>query len=308
MWRFWLAFPIGAALLWAFINADVAVVLPAGWWFSTPSWLFFFTWLLLPLCLGLLWRWNLRWLCGLQLSFGECVTTQGLAWGGRYLPGKAGLYVAKIGAFNFKQGTKRCLAFSVLIEQIFFVAAATSLVLLISPWGIFARVLVEGESTGWRLASFISSAWLQNGAPLIAVVLILSIVIGVAGLAKRLDIQFPTGGVGHWAGLFCGHLLLHLLLGFSLYPLIGVLLPEVASILGPLGIIVALAAAHATGILVFLAPAGLGARELALATIFAVGSDFQSALAVAVYIRFITLLADFAFFFFCWLGLALLRR
>jgi len=103
----------------------------------------------------------------------------------------------------------------------------------------------------------------------------------------------PPGNT--WPGLLLGHVVLHVLVGISLYPLITGLLPDAAALLGLSGLVTVLALANIVGIVAVFAPAGLGVRELVLAYFLAVGGDYEAALVVAVYIRILTLLADLGF-------------
>lgn len=302
VWQAAFALSVGLAMLWALLAADFSSALLAGSWFSVAAVLFLFCWFLLPLGLGLLWRWNLRWSSGLNLTVQNSLVTQGLAWGGRYLPGKAGLYAAKIGALGFESGTKRTLAYSVLVEQVLFVIAGAVVALVLLPWPLLVPGMAKFDARWLDISWLAFSPWWLPSLFALALGLIALTFAGLHYFGKRLKLSTRAFSPGRWGILLGGHVVLHLVVGLGLYPLVKFLLPETAAMLGPWGVAAALALANTAGILAFFAPAGLGVRELVLAFVLALGTDLETALAVSIYVRLVSLLADLAFFGVSWFG------
>ncbi|MCC5866323.1 MAG: hypothetical protein JJU31_14465 [Wenzhouxiangella sp.] len=283
---------VGLAFVWALIHADFSIVPGSGIWFRYELWVFLLAWTLLPFGLGLLWRWNLLFSVGWRLPWTDWLATQSVAWAGRYLPGKAGLWIAKIGAFGFKEGTKRRVSHSVIVEQVLFLLSGLLFALLLLPWARLLSLTQFSDAVPAAVLTHAGSALGLGMRVLVALTLVCSTLLFLSYLGTKLGAGMRRTDAFRWLGLLTAHASIHLALGLSLYPLISLMLPDAALMLGPLGVAAVLALANSLGIMAVFAPAGLGVREAVLALCLSVDVAFAAALSVALFLRLVTMLAD----------------
>lgn len=295
-------------MVWGLLGADFSEPPSRDIWSQPALWVFVLGWALLPAGLAVLWRWNLAFNMNIRVSLAMCMSTQALAWAGRYLPGKAGLWLAKLGMLKSSGWNLKRLGHSVLVEQSLFLVTGLILGIFLLPWQVVLSLpavvgLVPDAFLEWS-----NSVW---WVPLVAVFCLLIFAIMIFAfhvLGKNLGGLIGWSNAPRWLLLALGHGALHVLVGLSLYPLVVVLLPGAAETLGISGVIAALALGNCVGILAIFAPAGLGVREAVLALCFSVDIGFASALSVAVFLRLLTLLADAGFAVFAWSLAALAQR
>lgn len=288
LWRAGYVLVVGAWLVWVVVATDFSLLAGASWSDGAAP-VFVFAWLLLPIGLGLLWRFSLG--CGSRVWLPWPVTArvQALAWGGRYLPGKAGMWIAKLSLVGRGGLDWRVLGHSLLIEQGVFVIAGGLLALFLLPWP--DRVLRFGADSGWA-----EPLAFAQGSPVLvlslAVIVVLAAIFALIWLGRRggLRLSAPV-----WLALLFGHGVLHVVLGLGLYPLLAAVLPDAAAALGPWGTVGVLAFANVVGILAVIAPAGLGVREAGLAAFLLAWATWSDALAFAALARLLSVLADLAF-------------
>lgn len=291
---------VGGWLVWVLIGLDYSTPAAGNLWLAPPTWIFALGWLALPIGLGLLWMWSLRVSAGVRLPIGSVMATQGLAWGGRYLPGKAGMLLAKLALAGRHGAGIRSLSQSVVVEQWFFLFAGAMVAAAMMPWIVVLTEVVPQEFRGDVISTFVDSP-----NRVLFQVVVIAILVGLAIVALWLAGRL----FGHrlawsqwklWVVIFLGHLALHMAVGLSLYPLVALLAPDSADMLGVTGIIAAFAFANIAGILAVFAPAGLGVRDGALALFLAIGIDPAAALSVAAFVRLITVIVDAVFAFAGW--------
>jgi|GEM_PF-1987635 len=285
---------------WILINADVHSDMPPSLWIQWQSWLFFLCWLLLPVGLGILW-----W-CGLRLSFdvvlpvSKALQVQGLAWGGRYLPGKAGILLAKISIAGEYGAKVRSLSHSVLVEQGLFVLSGVVVGVAFLPWSVVLEA-VYWDHSFWN--------WLQQNMDfdnllpaqiLLASGMTLAGFFGLLIVCRLFGVEYLRRDILLWILIYAGYCTIHILLGLALYPLIASMAADSAMLLGVGGVVAALALANSLGILAIFAPAGLGVREVVLAAILAVALSYSASLGIAAFLRVLTLVADVVFTLLAW--------
>lgn len=284
---------VSAWLAWALLqsawNRDDLITL----WLLPGTWLFLFGWLVIPVGLWLLWRFQLGLLAGRQLPLSTTLAIQAIAWGGRYMPGKAGLWLAKTAFTRGQNISWRILSASVVIEQALFLVAGILVSALVIV-NIEDDALVHLPQPLTKVLNALLAYPVVSLVVLGAVVLTAITAIAVVS-ARALGDTAGRLNWFHWPALLAGYAAIHLIVGLALYPLIASLIPEAASALGPTGISGALALANIGGIAAFFAPAGLGVREAILASILAIGVGYDQALAVAILIRIVTVVADSLF-------------
>ena len=291
---------VGAWMVWMLASNPANLEGLVRVWKTPRAWLFLLGWMTIPAGLWLLWRSQILLSTGYKLPWSTALSIQAVAWGGRYLPGKAGLWVAKTALARRSGLGWRELGVSVLTEQLLFLIAGALVILalVLSPQSSLLAQLPETFTNPLQTLSDQSPIILVAlGAIALTAMAGISIVVTrVAGDALR-AISWR-----HWPLLLAGHVVIHLVAGISLYPLVALLLPEAAETLGPLGVAGALALANIAGIAAVFAPAGLGVREAVLAIVLAVGVDYDQALGAAVLLRVITLFADALFTIGGWIA------
>ncbi|MDZ7790561.1 MAG: hypothetical protein U5L08_08740 [Xanthomonadales bacterium] len=259
------------------------------------TWVFVVGWILLPAGLGALWWWTLAFSTGARLPLAGLMVTQGMAWAGRYMPGKAGLVIAKLTVAREAGTSWRLLGRTVLAEQILFIIAGLCFAFVFLP---FDAQWLHRLGDSWLSGSMLSS--LSEGNQWFWRSLAIALLVGGGWLALAVStrmLSLPRLQTTRlkWALVLCGHFLLHLLVGLAVYPLLSAMLPIAAGELGVLGVAAVFALANCAGILAIIAPAGLGVREAVLALCLSHGAGFDAALAVAAWVRVLTLIADGAF-------------
>jgi len=262
-------------------------------WRSPEVWIAIIGWIILPLCLGLLWRMQVKLQTGINIPYISVIYIQSVAWAGRYLPSKAGLVIAKAGlALHLNIGWK-ALTLSVFYEQLIFILASALLAAMLFVFygnGIVAYAL--------DLISHLSSINLSTvriAFLFLMVLLLVSAFLTVYYLVRQKGLIFLGGIKKELLLVIIGHMIVQFIIGISLFPFFQQYLPETAQALGPLGISGAIALSNLAGIAAFFAPAGLGVREVVLAFLFSVNSDYETALNAAIMLRLITIISDLIF-------------
>lgn len=288
VWRAtWLA-AVGGWLLWLLARAELDF---GGLWRQPALWVFAAGWLLVPTGLGLLWWRLLRRVHGSTVACTEALRAQAIAWAGRYLPGKAGMWLAKFSLLHRGGLDARALGHSLLVEQVTFVAGGVILVLACLPWAELGAALAGRFATTpwhWLLANELSLRAALAAASLVGYLVLIRL------LTRLLRVHIVIRS-GFWLGLLAAHLGVQAVVGLSLFPLAAAVVPASAEALGVTGVIGALAFANVAGILAVFAPAGLGIREAGLALILAIAAPWPEAVAFAALTRGVTLLADTVF-------------
>lgn len=290
---------VGVWLVWALVSSPSNLKDLSSLWGLPGAWLFLFGWMAIPIGLWLLWRCQLQLMTGRQLSFSESLAIQSVAWAGRYMPGKAGLWLAKTALARIPGVGWRALSVSVLAEQLLFLIAGAFIALIVI-FSLDPAVLAKISEPLAHAMQTISTH------PVIVIIFLSLTVLAAFWGFPRLIAHGAGEGTARfswyqWPLLLIAHAGIHFIAGVSLYPLISSLLPEAAAALGPFGIAGALALANVAGIAAFFAPAGLGVREAVLAITLTVGVDYDQALPVAVLVRVVTLFSDAVFSVGAWI-------
>lgn len=271
-----------AAMVWALSGLEMDAVQMLGLLPVMQSIIFVCAWILMVFVLGLLWSIWLRRAEGVALEVSEWLPAQAMGWGGRYLPGKVGLFMGKLTMVRKQRLGMRALLLSVMVEQLgFVIAGACVALLLFSPSMLYAwGWLPSGVRGQW--------CWLMPAGLFLAVLLMGASVT----LASRMAGGGDVARKSLWAtALLVPHAAPHLLVGAAFYALAVALFPQVAAF--PAAHLVSvLALAHVAGILAVFAPAGFGVRELVLAEGLRGILSFEEALLLASVLRILTLLAD----------------
>lgn len=275
------------AIAWGLSSLDMRQQTDMLAVFRLPAALgFVVSWCLMVVLLGWLWQLWIRWRHGVTLSVGYWFHAQALAWTGRYLPGKVGLLLGKLGLASDRHLGWRQLGTTVLVEQIAFVAAGAVIAVVLLPASVV-------HLFGW-VPSWVYSHWTVLSMGLAAAtagafVIGLRVLDGVAGGAAKGDVPLP--GIGRRVALLGMYLIPHVLVGIAFHGMVLAAAPGAGSITVAHSVAV-LALAHVAGILAVFAPAGIGVREVVLAAGLGPAMDFQDALLLAAILRILTLIAD----------------
>ena len=291
---------IAAWLAWLLFNADFQSATGFSRLWSWQLALFGLAWFLLPLALLFFWRWSLTFSAEISVPLEECLKTQSLAWAGRYMPGKAGFWFAKISVKSEEGLTVRALSHAALAEQALFVSAGLLVATLFLPrdFGLLVNeTLVSFNIFQTHVAGVLGSQGFRVG---IALMLIASSLVFVAWFARLLLSADSPFDWKKWLVLMTGHCALHIGLGLSLFPLLSLIAPDSATLYGWTGVVAVLALANIAGILAFFAPAGLGVRELVFAFCFANQLGVETALQIAAFLRLVTFVSDLSFSAVAW--------
>lgn len=272
-WIGWILFQTpGAALIGAVLSAENA--------------LFVGGWLLLAcgVCLG--WWLVLCTFAGISPPPHTLIESQAWAWLGRYLPGKAGLVLAKFEICTRAGMSRRDALGLIALEQIAFVSGG----LIICGLGLWLTPLDS--------VPLLTERPNERRLLILALLIVGLTALPLAALAiKHLgagSLQKPHARA--WLPVLMLYSGLHLLIGVCAVPLLTHEAPEVAARLGPMGITGALAFAHVGGIAALIFPAGIGVREAAWG-LFADGApEVRQLIQVAVTLRLSATLADIVFF------------
>lgn len=231
------------------------------------------------LLLAGLWRSLLLRLGGGPLTPRAALAVQAAAWSARYLPGKAGLAVAKV---LLPGGDRVAAGWAVAYEQLLFLGAGAAVVAACASGALALR-----------------SAVLPGAAPFAVLAVLGVALLAVARAAPRLD-RWVAARVGgeprahpdalELAGRLLGFAAAHLVVGSGFVALLHAL--GHGATVGALLAIGALTAAHLGGIVAVFAPAGLGVRELLLAAVLAPTLGVAEATAVALVTRAWATLGD----------------
>jgi len=288
---------VAGVLAWAVADSIDSIQRWRSLFGSSAAYLFMAAWMLMAGVLGAWWAVLLRWRFAVCLAISDWLPVQALAWGGRYLPGKLGLFAGKLALVDRPGLGGRRLAYSVFWEQLAFVLSAlvAAALFLASPVAGSPEVLVAH----WD--------WLRLVAGMAGVVAFLSMDAMFRWILPATLEPAQGLGLGKRFGLLLLYLLPHLLVGMAAYPLLCALIPEAAP-LGIHGTIGLLALANLAGILAVFAPAGMGVREAVLGFGLLAFASLPVALAFSAVLRLLTLLADVVFFFLAGGGALLYRR
>lgn len=283
---FKLVYGLAVALVlgWAVVDASQSVEqleFLASW---QSQMMFVLCWVAMAGVLGMAWAQVLRAYMGIRLPLDRWLTIQGMAWAGRYLPGKVGLLAGKMSLVANDTLSLRQLGFSVLFEQVSFVVAGAAIILTTMQW------------LPWDL--FFSSETLIriSRSPLtgvLAVILVAALFFGFSLIAPRIGARARISAVKALAltGLYA---LAHVFAGVGLYGVLQSISLETPSP-SLLYAIALMATASVAGALALFAPAGLGVREVVLAAGLAPWMSVTEALTLAVVLRVLTLAADLLF-------------
>lgn len=232
-------------------------------------------WIAMVALLGRGWAVCLQAASGIELRPAQWLPLQLSAWSGRYLPGKIGLLAGKMQACEHGASLKQVTA-SVLAEQAAFVTAGLALSVLALP----------------QLAPMLPAAWHASLNALASHTALLALLILLAGglvaitVARRLLPQAPPG----WAARLLGwSLAAHTAAGAGFHGLLTFLLDDALTLTTSIGL---LAAAHTAGVLALFAPAGLGVREVIIASVLAPQLGWQQAVALTALQRGLLVLVD----------------
>ncbi len=218
----------------------------------------------LILCMAEIWRRMVRLMGGGSLSLGLGLHLHLIGWIGRYIPGKVAGMVGKVLLAESRGFALVPLGAATTYEQLYFfvvgAALAGSLLLPLPPG--FRLLLVPTMLTAVAVLAW----WLLPR---------------LSPLLRRLQrnaVTLPKLTMASHFGLTLAYTLPHLAVGLGFWLLLkGLAIPGI----GPLKAIAILTAAHVAGMLVFFAPAGVGAREAALTALLAPLLGLDKALAVA---------------------------
>lgn len=253
-------------------------------------------WMLMAGVLGLAWAQVVKTYLGLHLPVREWLPIQGAAWVGRYLPGKVGLLAGKLSLLEKENVKVSSLTFSVLFEQLAFVATGLALAISVS------LPLAKGWIGQW--VSGEEGAWFQSARILTACAICVSFIPALNLLASRFRIV-SRPMVAQAAMILILYLVAHALAGLGLQLTLRDVLSGDAP--GLIYVISLLAAANVAGIVALFAPAGIGVREAVLVVGFAPYMSTSDAVALAALLRVLTLFADSLFVLLTG-GFALLTR
>lgn len=259
---------------------------PAVWasWLKKPGpYVFMVGWATMACTLGYAWAQVLRMHLGLRLVARDWLPLQALAWLGRYLPGKLGLLAGKLGLVTRHGVTVRALGFTVLYEQLAFVAAGLALTASM-PAFVFglqgAAARFWEDATVWRF--------------LLAIALSVLIVPVMRALRSSAGLRGHVEYRQEWR-VPALHLLAHAIAGTGLFICLRSLPGMEESGPALLYVIGLLAAANVAGILALFAPAGLGVREGVLIAGLVPWLPIQDAVIVATLLRILSVMADLGF-------------
>lgn len=297
LWRIGFLLIVGGWLAWILFTSGAIRQIPELVC-SIAAWLFLFAWITLPIGLAWLWSLQVRWVTSIRIPMSCAFRIQGLAWAGRYLPGKAGLWIAKVALARSEQIPARSLAITVLSEQVLFLLAG-AIVGVAALWACRQPIFLAALT---KLQAHAVTGQSQEIGSVLALVGLAVAVSALLLVRVRRPLQAWFRALqGHLPSppgllkLLIAHGLLHVLVGIGLFVLLQHLLPESAKQLGIIGTVGALAIANVAGIAAVFAPAGLGVREVVLAALLAIEGNFEAALSAAVLVRALTLVADAGF-------------
>lgn len=266
---------IGSLLCWALTEALPTLTL----WSSqklVPALAALGTgWILMVLLLGRGWATSLHAWSGTQLSTHQWLPMQLAAWSGRYLPGKLGLVAGKLQACEHGVSWKTVTT-SVLCEQGAFIASGATLSILALPYWI-------------ALAPESMQTTSQSHSTIFIVLAMTPVIMG--GLFGMLTTRKGLTSAGSsWSIRLLGwSFLAHVSAGTGFHFFLRGLLDSPPTWLESIGL---LAAAHTAGILAVFAPAGLGVREIVIATALAPQLGWPQAFAVSALQRGLVVLMD----------------
>lgn len=253
-------------------------------------------WMVMAGMLGLAWARVVKVYLDLHLTAWEWLPIQGAAWAGRYLPGKLGLLAGKLSLATKADVSVGAITFSVLFEQVAFVATGIAIALIaplpLQQYGI--GMPPTGSSDTWHQLLRLL------GTSAICILLIPSANIIASRMRVVNNPQFTEA-----AKILVLYLCAHVVAGLGLYLALRDVLPH--NVPGLVYIISLLAAANVAGIIAFFAPAGLGVREAVLVVGLAPYMPASDALGLAALLRILTLFADIGFVCLT-TGVTLLRR
>ncbi|VXB97557.1 conserved membrane hypothetical protein [Luteimonas sp. 9C] len=276
------------AMVWYARDLDVALVAWAEWLATPAPYAFAIAWVAMAWILGFAWTEVVRAHLGLRLAAKDWLPLQAMAWLGRYLPGKVGLFAGKLGLVSRHGVTARALGFTVLYEQLAFVLAGLALAVCVSA----AALGLDGSiARAWDTAV----VWRLLTACALAVVIV-----------PAMRVSRPLGGLQRtppthreW-GVPLLYLLAHVCAGAGLFVCLRSMPgmegagPSMTYVVG------LLAAANVAGILAVFAPAGLGVREFVLVAGLAPWLPASDAVVLAAVLRVLSVAADLCFSALAW--------
>lgn len=237
----------------------------------------------LAVLLGFLWSWILGLVSGKKTKVMELLYAHFISWLARYVPGKVAQVASKI-MLGENAGYRRgALMASTFYENAFFIGSGVSAVLFCLGPAFLKSAL----------SSDLSERWIA----LFAVILVAGLLLSSYLLPSIARLFVGDKVVGDWAisarstmSLFIAYHFPHVVAGAGFYFLLAALMPQ-NSVTLPEAIGI-LTAAHIGGMLAFIVPAGLGARESILALLLAPYMPVDQAVLVALITRAWSIVAD----------------
>lgn len=276
------------ALAWYISRLDMAAYSWAAWFGSSGPYAFVTGWALMAAVLGFAWSRVVRSQLGLTLRAPEWLRLQAAAWLGRYLPGKIGLFAGKLGLVERHRVPLSSLGFTVVYEQVAFVAAGVALALC-TPGVLFGS---DVWNEAWDAMSFVRFA-----AAICACVAVLPVMRLVGRLLRVPRLAGPQ----HAWRLPFWYVAAHAVAGTGLYLCLAGR-PDISGSPSLLYAVGLLAAANVAGIVAVFAPAGLGVREAVLVAGLTPWLTLDAAVVTATMLRVLSVLADLLF---CAIALAM---
>ncbi|MEN1971441.1 hypothetical protein WCE34_03690 [Luteimonas sp. MJ204] len=277
---------VSGFLIWATWQAVVAAEGQLATLLNPAALVFVAAWILMAFMLGVGWAVLFRIYVGIDMSVGSWLPVQGAAWAGRYLPGKLGLMAGKMVLVQRDGVPWQLVAFSVLVEQLLFVASGACIALVVVWW--------PSEHIGTTFGWFLGDDWAPARWAVVLLVFV-AFFPTMQFIARRMQVR-TRPSIVEACGIWLLYGASHAAAGLGFHALLLELLPGAAPPV--LHSIALLAAANVLGILAVFAPAGLGVREVVLVVGLTPYMPMPQAIIVAVILRLLTVIADLAFSLF----------
>ena len=272
----------------------VAVILATAWavfelfdpellydirWDAPGVFVLLFACLLFPFLLAILWRSLLSWFGIAAPQPIQVIHVQLASWLGRYFPIKVGQLLGKI-VVGQRHGIPASIgAISGFMEVGLFIFSGCI--------GAGLILLYEGKSGG-QLAPLLGLVGVLAVPPLYNLIKRRRWLDRLPGRLKVLPNALETS---QWLVWVLGYLLTHFIVAVGFYFLLDAFSVR-DSVPGFIWLFGVVCFSHVSGILVFVAPAGIGAREAALTFLFAPYMGLEVAATVSAVARVISLVAD----------------
>ena len=264
---------------WAAVElVDLELLLHIPWG-SAGTFVLFVCWLVFPFALAFLWHFLLLWFGASSLTRNQIVHVQLASWLGRYLPIKIGQVLGKV-VIGQRYGLPISIGTaSSLMETFLFIlsgclGAGLLLLYVDSPNTRLAFALgVIGVLAVPPVYTLLKQRRLLNWVPVLP------------------DLMPEAMAFQKWLLWVSGYLLTHFIIAVGFYFLLDAFSVR-DSIPGFFWLFSVVCFSHVAGILVFVAPAGIGAREAALTFLLTPFMGLETAATVSAVARLISLAAD----------------